>query len=159
MNFLYGSYTDVTVGYITEDTADKPNTFATYTGTPENDVADLGFTFTETEENGFVPGMAAMVDVGLVDMMDYLDTGADMGWSVDAEASYNMNGLKPYVGAGYADDEVLDMNVGVEMAAAFTGFDNTVFTLDYANDALTESEDGSTETESGRVTFDVTVSF
>ncbi len=138
LDFLYGTYEE-SVG-------------------PENAIADLGFTFTETETKGFVPNMAATLEVTLSDMMDYADSGDDMGWDVDGTASYNVDGLKPYVGAGYGSDEVLDMNVGVEMAAAFTGFDNTVFTLDYANDALTESVDDD-DTESGRVTFDVTVSF
>ncbi len=121
-------------------------------------IGDLTFTFTETETKGFVPGLAAMVEFTAVDMLDYEDADADMGWDVDAEASYNANGLKPYINGGYGSNEVVDLGVGVEMAAAFTGFDNTVFTLDYTNEALTESDAGA-DTESGRVTFDVTVSF
>lgn len=156
LDFLYGSYTDVSVNYDTEDTDET--TLETYNDTIENAIADLTLTFTETEENGFVPGLAAMLEVGLSDMMDYLGDDVDMGWGVDAEASYNMNGLKPYINGGYGSDEVVDLGVGLEMAAAFTGFDNTVFTLDYTNEALTESADGD-ETESGRVTFDATVSF
>jgi len=121
-------------------------------------IADLEVVFTETEEKGFVDALAAEVKVGLVDIMDYEDADADMGWDVDAEASYNMGGLVPYVNGGYGSNEVLDLGLGVKMMADFTGLDNTVLTLDYTNEALTES-DGGDPTESGRVTFDVTVSF
>jgi hypothetical protein len=121
-------------------------------------IGDLSFAFTETEEMGFVPGLAAMLEVSLVDMFDYLDSGADMGWDVDAEASYNLGGLKPYVNGGYGSNEVLDLGIGLVLMADFTGLDNTTLTLDYTNEALTESDAGA-DTESGRVTFDVTVSF
>jgi hypothetical protein len=115
-------------------------------------------TFTETEEKGFVPNLAATVALGLVDMTDYLDAGTDMGWDVDADLSYNVDGLKPYVNFGYGSDEVFDLGLGVIMSAAFTGLDNTTVTLDYTNEALTESVDAD-PTESGRVTVDVTVAF
>jgi hypothetical protein len=121
-------------------------------------IADLEVVFTETEELGFVDALAAEVKVGLVDIMDYTDLDVDMGWDVDFEASYNMDGLVPYVNGGYGSNEVFDLGLGVKMNADFTGLDNTVLTLDYTNEALTESDAGD-ETESGRVTFDVTVSF
>jgi hypothetical protein len=121
-------------------------------------IGDLSFAFTETEEMGFVPGLAAKLEVGLVNMLDYEDNDSDMGWNVDAEASYNLGGLKPYVNGGYGSDEVLDLGIGLVLMADFTGLDNTTLTLDYTNEALTESDAGA-DTESGRVTFDVTVSF
>lgn len=163
LDFVYGSYTDVAISntYFNDandnGVADAGES-VTVTDTIENAVADLSVTFTETEEKGFVPNLAATVELGLVDMMDYLGDDADMGWDVDADLSYNMAGLKPYVNFGYGSNEVFDLGLGVELAAAFTGLDNTTVTLDYTNEALTESSTGA-DTEKGRVTVDVTVAF
>lgn len=161
VDFLYGSYTDVgTIAYATNTTA--------YSVTPVNALADLSVVFTETETKGFVDNLAATLEVTLADFMDMEDTGSDaLPLDVDADASYNMNGLKPYVNTGYNfQTAILDLGVGVELGAAFTGLDNTVITLDYTNDALVDGEgytkpvaDTSGNTENGRVTLDVTVSF
>jgi len=131
--FIYGSYDD---------------TLAT------NAVGHLVFTFTETETNGFVDNLYAKLAVTLKDMMDYKDLGGDMYWAVDADFSYNMNGLKPYLNCGYGSDEVFDLGVGVILGADFTGLDNTTITLDYTNEALTGDA-----TESGRITLAAKVAF
>jgi len=135
--FIYGSYDDTLAA---------------------NAVGHLVFTFTETETNGFVDNLYAKLAVTLKDMMDYLDTGADMYWAVDADLSYNLNGLKPYLNCGYGSDEVFDLGVGVILGADFTGLDNTTITLDYTNEALTESASGA-DTEKGRITLAATVAF
>jgi hypothetical protein len=163
LGFVYGSYSDVVVSNTyfndaNDNGVSDPGESVTVTAPIKNAVADLSVTFTETEEKGFVPNLAATVALGLVDMTDYLDAGTDMGWDVDADLSYNVDGLKPYVNFGYGSDEVFDLGLGVIMSAAFTGLDNTTVTLDYTNEALTESVDAD-PTESGRVTVDVTVAF
>jgi hypothetical protein len=168
LGFVYGSYSDVTVTYeyfndlndngVNDNLGPGTGESVIINDTIENAVADLSVTFTETEEKGFVPNLAATVALGLVDMTDYLNAGTDMGWDVDADLSYNVDGLKPYVNFGYGSDEVLDLGVGAILSADFTGLDNTTVTLDYTNEALTESVNAD-PTENGRVTVDVTVAF
>jgi len=145
VQFFYGMYSDGALSTDTPTAAD-------------NAVGHLAFTFTETETNGFVDNLYATLAVTLKDIMDYKDAGADMIWAVDADLSYNMNGLKPYLNCGYGSDEVFDLGVGVILGADFTGLDNTTITLDYTNEALTESSSGA-DTEKGRITLAAKVAF
>jgi len=124
-----------------------------------NAVGHLVFTFTETETNGFVDNLYANLAVTLKDMMDYSDSGDDMEWAVDADFSYNLNGLKPYLNCGYGSDEVFDLGVGVILGADFTGLDNTTITLDYTNGALTDNKNGIDKAEKGRITLAAKVAF
>nr|MDA3823087.1 hypothetical protein [Bacteroidales bacterium] len=147
-SFLYGSYTDVTVGIAIP-----------------NAVAEVALSVTDTE--AFVPGLEWMLEVSGTDLMDHTDLLAALEMtpvSVDAEASYMMGGMKPYMSAGYSLAYAsLELGLGVVFDADFTGIDNTVITLDYANDSLVNGEGSDfeldTATESGRVTLDFTVSF
>ncbi len=148
-SFLYGTYTDVFIG-----TTEIINAVAELTA----GVADSG---------AFVEGLAWSVDVSFTNILNYLDTTTPDGYlplSVDAEASFSQNGMKPYMSTSYDfTSAILELGLGVEFGADFTGIDNTVITLDYANDAIMDGEaytgDTDGNTEKGRVTLDITVSF
>ncbi len=144
LDFLFGTYENLTVAQV-------PN------GVPgEDPIADLSLTVTDS--GAFVEGLANTVEFSLTNIMDEDATG-EMGWDVDVDTSYTTGGLMPYVNFGYGDNEVFDLGVGVEMAAAFTGLENTVMTLDYSVEDLTDKDTEAYANEKGRVTFDVTVSF
>lgn len=169
--FLYGSYTDVTAAAITDvgnlELADSDP--VTYTSEGDigydvkNAVAEFGITLTDS--SAFVPGLEWMLDISMVDMMDYMDQDADgIALDVVLETSYMMGGMKPYLNIDYGfGDAEMELGLGVVFDADFTGIDNTVITLDYMNDVIFDGEafDGDTDgdTESGRITLDVTVSF
>jgi len=157
----YGFEIAPSVSYVITEGADVALTFVygMYEDTvlyADGAVGDLSLTFTEAEEKGFVENLAATLECGLVDMLDYTGLDADMGWTVDADLSYNMGGLKPYVNCGYGSDEVFDLGVGVILDADFTGLDNTTITLDYTNEQITPDP---TAAIVNRVTLDVTVAF
>ena len=101
--------------------------------------------------------------------MDYTDSGLDTTpVDIEVEASYMMGGMKPYMSSTYSLYHAdMELGLGVVFDADFTGIDNTVITLDYANDSIMNSEVDDLvalgldddETESGRLTLDITVSF
>jgi len=158
---MYGFEIAPSVSYVITEGADVALTFVygMYEDTvpyANGAVGDFSLTFTEAEEKGFVENLAATLKCGLVDMLDYNGTDKDMGWTVDADLSYNLNGLKPYVNCGYGSDEVFDLGVGVILGADFTGLDNTTITLDYTNEQITPDP---TAAIVNRVTLNVTVAF
>ena len=128
--FLFTQYTDIAAA--TDDQEMEPS-----------------LTFTEVESGGFVEGFAHTTSVGLGDLSE--DTVA---WTVDMDNSYNANGIKPYVNFGYGQDEVFDLQVGMNLLAAATTLDNTTVTLDYTNEDLTTDA-----SEKGRITASVKVAY
>jgi len=145
VNFLYGKYS----GFLVE----SPSLYGIV-----NALSELGVTIEETETDGFVDGLAATVAFALTDIMNYLDV-ADfkIGYTVDVDASYNLNGIKPYVNCGYGSDEVFDLGLGITLMADATGIDNTEITIDYTNEAVSAPD--ADDTEMGRVTATVKVSY
>ena len=128
--------------------------------------AVVGVTVTLTDTEAFVPGLEWMLEVEGSDLGDYTDSGLDvLPVTIEAEASYNMDGMKPYMSTSYdLLHQDMELGLGVELSADFTGIDNTVITLDYANDSIMNSVNdeypGDDDfTEDGRVTLDITVSF
>lgn len=152
-SFLYGTYNDVFIGSGLAAVEIK------------NAVAEL--TAGVADSGAFVEGLAWSVDVSFTDILNYLDTTTPDGYlplSVDGKASFSQNGMKPYMSTSYDfSNAVLELGLGVEFGADFTGIDNTVITLDYANDAIMDGEaytgDTDGDTEKGRVTLDIKVSF
>jgi len=173
-NMQFGTYSNVFVekdgldtdgdGVIDVDEGTDP-----YVGTEvKNNVLGFGLTFTETEENGFVPNLASSLTVSTWNLQDHLDQDPPDDYlpvDVEGDASYNISGIKPYMNAGYdLSDAVLDLGVGVELMAAATGIDNTTITLDYTNDGVMDGEAYDDEPkdvddERGRLTLDVTVAW
>jgi hypothetical protein len=170
--FLYGSYDKVLVASLSDVGigGDAPDTDSTELEI-QNAVAEFGVTLTDTE--AFVPGLSWMLDVSMVNMLNYLDKTSPDGYlplEVEATASFMMGGMKPYMSAEYGfKDAEMELGLGVVFDADFTGIDNTVITLDYYNDAILDGsaydKDGAIpaeadgDTEAGRVTLAIEFSF
>ncbi len=154
-DFLYGSYTDVLAADV-EGTSDI-----------ENAVAEVTFGVADSE--AFVPGLSWALDVTAWNLMDYTDTGLDTTpVEVEFEASFMTGGMKPYMSAVYSLYHAqMELGLGVELGADFTGIDNTAITIDYYNDSMVNGEvddlvalgADDDETESGRLTVAIVVSF
>jgi len=179
-SFLYGSYdkvlsADVTdVGNLLLPDGTTVSTEGDYSPDIKNAIAAVTFGLADAE--AFVPGLAWNLDVTLDNMMDYMDLGVDsLPLTVEAAASFDMGGMKPYVSTEYDFGvAVMEVGAGVELGSDFTGIDNAVITIDYYNDALLDGEgykavatspigaipaDGKNDTEDGRLTVAVVVSF
>jgi len=88
---------------------------------------DVELGFAEETAGGLVDALGASLTVQLFNLM----SGAIV-WNVDVTGEYDAGGLMPYFGFGMGSDNIIDVNVGVELDAAFTGIDNTTVTLDWA---------------------------
>jgi hypothetical protein len=87
---------------------------------------DAKVTFTEVGAGGLVDMLASTVAVAVYDL-----TSGTIGWTVDADNSYDTGDMKPYLNFGYGSDSIFDLQVGVDLKAGLTGIDNTTITLDY----------------------------
>ena len=160
--FLYGSYTGVLAADVDDSVAFPAEGAVGFD--IANAVSELAVSVTDTE--AFVPGLEWMLEVTMIDLMDYENTAyAYTNMDIDVEASYATGGMKPYMTASYSlADSEMDLGLGVELGADFTGIDNTVITIDYDNEALVNGLNAdygadTDVTESGRLTVDFTVSF
>ncbi|HDQ13866.1 MAG TPA: hypothetical protein ENN41_03515 [Sediminispirochaeta sp.] len=147
---------------------------------PGNLVLDVKTGFSEVAE-GFVPGLEAGLYAYLFDVLDSADADNDMALGIAFNASYDIDGIKPFVDVMWAqnrgqlldsamlqdddtafdaDEDVMTLSLGVEMAL----IENTVFTLKYesdnlADDTLDHSSTGEAGIDKGRITFSTKISY
>lgn len=87
--------------------------------------ADLGF---KIATDGQVAGLTASVDVDLTNVT------VDLGWGFDVAVGYAIaDGLTVNVAPGFDSTDDLDLAGSLVLGSAFTGIDNTSFTLDYSS--------------------------
>jgi len=131
----------------------------------ENDDGDTGNVYvdvyySETADLDVVLGFAEPTDMGIKDMLgaslvvELFDITGTLSWNVDVTGEYDTGDLMPYFGFGMGDDEVVNLNAGVELYSGFTGIDLTTITLDYVSTDLTDPTQ-----DLGIFTVDVAVSF
>jgi hypothetical protein len=95
--------------------------------------ADLDVTlgFSEPLAGGLIADVSASVMVQLFDLLS-----GTIVWNVDVDGKYSSGGLAPWFGFGYGSDTIFDLELGVDLMAAFTGIDNTTVTLKYISTQL-----------------------
>ena len=145
-----------------------------------NAVLDVKAGFSEVAE-GFVPGLEAGLYAYLFDVLDVADADNDIALGIAFDASYDIDGIKPFVDVNWAQnrgqlldaamlqdddtafdavEDVMTMSAGVELAL----IENTVFTLEYSSDNLLDdtldySSTGEAGIDKGRITFTTAISY
>jgi hypothetical protein len=100
-----------------------------------------------TYEAGFMDALALTVEGALSDLT--AEQG-DMDWDVDVECQYDLGTVAPYANFGYGADEVLDLQVGADLAV----IDMATVTVDYTSDDVADFDNNK-----GRLTFAVSVEY
>jgi hypothetical protein len=136
-DFVDGGAWDVafnTTVYFSEDNEDdEAGNLAVDVYYSENADLDAQVAFSEPTDMGIWDMIGATATLQLLNL-----TSGTIGYNIDVTGEYDTGDLMPYFGFGYGDDEVANLNVGVELYSGFTGIDLTTIILDYDSADLTD---------------------
>ena len=101
------------------------------------------------DATGVVEGLGFTETFQMIDVLAGFADGGTLAWYSLTEASYTVDGIKPYATFGIDEATVIDVTAGIE-ASGFV--ENTVFTLEYAVEDVGEDS-------LGAITFDATIKY